>query len=156
MWWIVFHSAQKLRCYALVGNKQKKYNIVRSKMVIHQPHKHEELLELKKSHWGCCGKGGGDRGNWASSWSCLNKRDFIELWVGSRIQRQISLNCPFIFVSLISPLAFVPKIYVFVITLLSPRLPQNEQEKFTPYCRWFFVFDYSSHVLDRLDCRWNL
>jgi hypothetical protein len=23
MWWIVFHSAQKLRSYALVGNKKK-------------------------------------------------------------------------------------------------------------------------------------
>jgi len=38
---------------------KKKSNIVRSKMVIHQPHKHEELLGLKKSHWGCCGKGKG-------------------------------------------------------------------------------------------------
>jgi len=53
MWWIVFHSAQKLRCYALVGNKKKKNNnnIVRSKMVIQQPHKHEVFLELK-SHYG--------------------------------------------------------------------------------------------------------
>ena len=48
-------------------NKKKKSNIVRSKMVIHQPHKHEELLELKKSHWGCYGKRKGDRGNRASS-----------------------------------------------------------------------------------------
>jgi hypothetical protein len=25
-------------------------------MALHQPHKHEELIELKKSHWGCYGK----------------------------------------------------------------------------------------------------
>jgi len=42
--------------------QQKKNNIVRSKMVIHQPHKHEEFLELKKIHYGK-GRGGGDRGN---------------------------------------------------------------------------------------------
>jgi len=65
MWWIVFHSAQKLLCYALIGNTHThthtKSNIVRSKMVIHQPHKHEVFLELKKSHYGK-GRGGEGRG----------------------------------------------------------------------------------------------
>lgn len=45
----------------------KKCNMVRNKMAIHQAHKHEELLELKKSHWGCYGKergrGGAYKGN---------------------------------------------------------------------------------------------
>jgi hypothetical protein len=47
--------------------RKKKKATVRSKMAIHQPHKHEKLLELKKSQWGCYGRGREDRGGSASS-----------------------------------------------------------------------------------------